>query len=198
VEVAIIRMTDEAIPDWSDALVVPDGEVGEICVKGRTVTRRYFRLPEATHLAKIADGDAVRHRIGDLGYRDAEGRIWYCGRKSHRVETEAGVLTTVPREAVFNTHPDVRRSALVGVGERPRQRPVIVIEPAGMPRTRRARAALRESILAHGAANPVTAPVRTLLFHPAFPVDIRHNAKIFRERLAPWAARELARSGETA
>jgi hypothetical protein len=31
----------------------------------------------------------------------------------------------------------------------------------------------------------------TVLFHPSFPVDIRHNAKIFREKLAVWAARRV-------
>jgi hypothetical protein len=30
-----------------------------------------------------------------------------------------------------------------------------------------------------------------VLFHPAFPVDIRHNAKIFREKLAVWASRKV-------
>ena len=30
--------------------------------------------------------------------------------------------------------------------------------------------------------------VKTILYHPSFPVDIRHNAKIFREKLAVWAA----------
>ena len=28
--------------------------------------------------------------MGDLGYRDAQGRIWFCGRKSHRVTTAEG------------------------------------------------------------------------------------------------------------
>jgi olefin beta-lactone synthetase len=36
-----------------------------------------------------------------------------------------------------------------------------------------------------------TAKVETFLFHPGFPVDIRHNAKIGREQLALWAARQL-------
>ena len=43
------------------------------------------------------------------------------------------------------------------------------------------------------ATNPWdAAPLhQTILFHPSFPVDIRHNSKIFREKLAVWAARKL-------
>ncbi|NDB77613.1 MAG: peptide synthase, partial [Verrucomicrobia bacterium] len=46
---------------------------------------------------------------------------------------------------------------------------------------------LRAELLALGAKFPHTQAIRTVLFHPAFPVDIRHNAKIFREKLAVWA-----------
>jgi len=43
-----------------------------------------------------------------------------------------------------------------------------------------------------GAGQPHTKEIKTVLFHPAFPMDIRHNAKIFREKLAQWAARKLS------
>jgi len=46
--------------------------------------------------------------------------------------------------------------------------------------------------LSIAASHPHTKEVSTILFHPAFPVDIRHNAKIFREKLAIWAAEQLA------
>jgi acyl-coenzyme A synthetase/AMP-(fatty) acid ligase len=128
--------------------------------------------------------------MGDLGYRDAVGRIWFCGRKSHRVRTASGDLYTIPCEAIYNTHPDVFRSALVGLGETGSQIPVICIElESGVDKSRHG--AIREELLVLGAGNELTAGIRTLLFHPAFPVDIRHNAKIFREKLALWAAREL-------
>jgi hypothetical protein len=47
-------------------------------------------------------------------------------------------------------------------------------------------------LLALGARQAHTRAIQTILFHPNFPVDIRHNAKIFREKLALWAARQLA------
>jgi acyl-CoA synthetase (AMP-forming)/AMP-acid ligase II len=55
----------------------------------------------------------------------------------------------------------------------------------------KALATLLEEIRQLGRANPVTSRIDDFLLHPAFPVDIRHNAKIFREKLAVWAARQL-------
>ena len=53
-----------------------------------------------------------------------QGRFWYCGRKSQRVETsEWPALTRECCEAVFNALPGVRRTALVGVGPRGNQTP---------------------------------------------------------------------------
>ena len=68
----------------------------------------------------------VWHRMGDVGYMDDQGRFWYCGRMSQRVETAGGTLFTECVEAVFNTHSAVRRSALVGVGPLGQQQPVLV------------------------------------------------------------------------
>jgi hypothetical protein len=83
----------------------------------------------------------------------------------------------------------------VGVGPPGRQRPVLVLEPhrGRFPRTTEARRTLLAEIERCGASNGRTASIRDFLFHPAFPVDIRHNAKIFREKLAPWAAAQLAK-----
>jgi len=191
IDVRVIHVTDDPIAAWSDDLMLPVGEAGELAVSGPVVTKAYFGLPEETAGAKVADGTRVWHRIGDIGYRDADGRLWFCGRKAHRVVTVEGTMFTVCCEAIFNEHENVARSALVGLGPRGRQEPVIVIEPAGgrLPDDAR-RAAMREELLRLGAASPLTASIRRLLFHPAFPVDVRHNAKINRERLAAWASEQ--------
>ena len=82
----MIRIDDDPIASWSDDLLVPDGEIGEFVVSGPVVTRAYFNRPESTALAKIAGArGAFYHRMGDVGYRDDQGRLWFCGRKSHRV-----------------------------------------------------------------------------------------------------------------
>ncbi len=193
VTLRIIPISDEPIAEWDEALALPPGQVGEIVVKGPSVTKAYVARPEATALAKIRDGEALWHRMGDLGYLDEEGRLWFYGRKSHRVETGQATLFTEPVELAFNRHPGVARSALVGVGPAGRQRPVVVIEPADRRalRDRRAAARLLAELRELAAAHAVTAGISTFLLHPSFPVDIRHNAKIFRERLAVWAAAQL-------
>lgn len=190
IDVRIIEITDEPIAEWRDVRQLAADQVGEIVVKGPVVTLEYFRQPRATALAKIRDGADLWHRMGDTGYLDEQGRLWFCGRKAHRVVTEHGTLFTVPCEAIFNQHPRVRRTALVGVGQPGRQRPVLCVEPeAGGRASDRAR--LTRELLALGAADERTREITTVLYHPGFPVDVRHNAKIFREKLAVWAAESV-------
>ena len=190
-EVRIIRISDDPILEWSEDLVVPDGSIGEIVVAGPVVTRDYFNRPEATRLAKIADRVGARfyHRMGDVGYLGDRGRIWFCGRKSHRVVFPDETLFTIPCEAIFNTHPDVFRSALVGVNRGGVTLPVICIEPAR--RLRAGQAADPYGFAGRAAEFAHCRRISTILFHPSFPVDIRHNSKIFREQLAAWAGRRL-------
>jgi acyl-CoA synthetase (AMP-forming)/AMP-acid ligase II len=207
--VRLIRVDDEAIGEWSDDLQVAGGLVGEITVAGPSVTDSYFNRDEATRLAKIrelwppfplagegwgegarAAGERIVHRMGDLGYFDGEGRLWFCGRKSQRVVTARGTLCTEQVEPVFNTHPEVRRTALIGTGARGAQLPVLCVElRKGIARSEHERIAVELLHIGEGFVH--TAKVETLLFHPGFPVDIRHNAKIGREKLAKWAAKKL-------
>lgn len=186
-EVRIIRIDDAAIEQWSDDLLVDTGMVGEITVAGPTATDSYFNRDAMTRLAKIreigADGERVVHRMGDVGYLDEHGRLWFCGRKTHRVETAQGPLYTEQVEPVFNTHPKVRRTALVGTGAKGAQNPLLWVE-LHQPRIgNRARAQIVEELREIGAAHAHTAGIARFRFHPGFPVDIRHNAKIGREKL---------------
>jgi acyl-CoA synthetase (AMP-forming)/AMP-acid ligase II len=193
-EVRIIRIDDGAIATWSDELLVRDGVVGEITVAGPTATDSYFNRDAQTRLAKIrergADGsERIVHRMGDVGYFDGEGRLWFCGRKSHRVEASEGPLYTEQVEPVFNTHPDVRRTALVGIGAPGAQVPVLCVElVAGVAAGEWPRIERELQVLAQ--TQPHTARVTRFLRHRKFPVDIRHNAKIGREKLAAWAQQQ--------
>lgn len=189
-DLRVIRITDDPIAAWSDDWLVPAGEVGEITVRAAQASRAYFQHPHANALAKIPTADGgFYHRMGDVGYLDEQGRLWFCGRKSHRVVTSGGTLFTIPCEAVFNTHPAVFRTALVGVGGTAAVEPVLCVELEAVAREQ-PQETLRRELLALGARHPHTQGIRRILFHPAFPVDIRHNAKIFREKLAVWAARQ--------
>jgi len=166
----------------------PERVIGEIVVSGDTVSREYLRRPEATATSKIHDGDRVWHRMGDMGYLDAGGQLYFCGRKAHVVSTPDRTFHSVPVENVFNRHPQVRRSALIEVAGGP----ALAIEPASWPLTPQARQTLAAELRAVGEGDPVTGGVRRFYFHQSFPVDARHNAKIFRDRLGAWAATQTA------
>jgi len=192
VEVALIPISDAPIPAWSDDLRLPPGSVGELAVRGPVVSPRYHQRPDHDALGKIQTADGgVWHRMGDLGRVDEQGRLWFLGRKAHRVRTAQGDMYTIACEAIFNQHPAVCRTALVGIPDPSGpgwQTPVLCVE---LEDGYRPRGELAAEILALGAAFEHTAGIRQLLFHPAFPVDIRHNAKIFREKLAKWAEGQL-------
>ncbi|HEY3307608.1 MAG TPA: fatty acid CoA ligase family protein [Desulfuromonadaceae bacterium] len=192
VRLEIIEISDDPIPVWNESLRVPIGKIGEIVVQGAQVTRGYFNRAEADLLSKIHDpaSGGFFHRMGDLGGMDAQGRIWFCGRKSHRVETSTGPLYTIPVEGVFNTHPAVFRTALVGVGIKGNQRPVVCVELEKGSSVNQEE--LRQELLAIARSHIHTMKIADFLFHPSFPVDIRHNAKIFREKLAVWAGRRIS------
>ena len=188
--VKIIGITDGPIAALTAARELPPGEIGEIIVTGPTVTKEYDHPPEATAAAKIRDGGSVWHRMGDCGYLDAEGRLWFCGRVAERVETKDGTMFTEPCEQVFRIHPRIARCALIGLGPRGRQTPALVVEPrTGMPlRSSAERQDLAAALRRLARGQPHTAGIRRFYFHPRLPVDVRHNAKIHRLQLARWAA----------
>ncbi len=190
----IIRITDEAILSIEHTEVLPCGEIGELIVRGPQVSPRYVTRAECNATAKIGDSRAGRpvntqpwHRTGDVGYFDAQSRFWYCGRKSQRVETLAGPLYTEKVEAIFNMHSSVRRCALVGIGPRENQIPVLIVE-AKSPITSTDRKELDILLQNHYPSNSIG---EYMVVNWPLPVDVRHNAKINRELLASFAAKRL-------
>ncbi|MDD3119178.1 MAG: AMP-binding protein, partial [Victivallales bacterium] len=192
-----IRAVDGPIDTWDEALVLPPGEKGEITVKGEVVTAGYYQLPQATAAAKITDSDGgIRHRMGDMGYFDESGRLWFCGRKNHRVVTATQTYYSVCSEAIFNAHPRVFRTALVGVGKGNDTMPVLWVQPkpGKMPQTADDAAQFIRELKEMAAPYPICSGIDTFLFRREFPVDIRHNAKIFREKLAVMAPAAIRRA----
>jgi len=189
--VKIIPVTDSILESFEDTVELPVGITGEIVVNGPTSTDSYWHRKEQTQLAKITDAEGkLWHRMGDAGYYDTDGCLWYCGRKSQRVVNEDETMFADQIEAIFNVHPEVARTALVGIGTAGRQTPVLCVEPLGKPgRHRRER--IRIDLLQLGRNNAATKSIQQILFHKSFPVDIRHNAKIGREKLAVWAIEKL-------
>jgi len=190
--VRVIKSIDEPIKNWDNSLVLPTGEVGEITIKGSVVTPEYYKKPDATALAKIKDSDGkLIHRMGDVGYFDQKGRLWFCGRKTHRVITKNKTFYTVCCEAIFNNHEKVFRTAIVGVGKGEKRKAVLIVEPFTMPMSESEKQQVTDELLKLGSEHEFTRDINDVLFHESFPVDIRHNAKIFREKLTVWAEKSL-------
>ena len=182
VTVRVIPITDEPIEEWQDSLTVKPNVVGEITVQSGATTREYLNRPASNRISKIEYRGEIIHRMGDVGYFDDEGRLWYCGRKSHRVQTKDDVLFTEQIENIFNAHPQVFRTALVVVdGE-----PVLWVELEKGVRTGNEKIIAELKALA--AAHPQASRIQTFLFLKKFPTDVRHNSKIIREKLASLAA----------
>ena len=195
-EVSVIAISDGPIAEWSDSLNLPPGEVGEFVVRGPVVTKRYYNRPEATALAKIRDPRTgeILHRMGDVGYIDDRGRLWFCGRKSHRVVTPWGPLFTDMVEPIFNRYGCVLRSALVGVTRNGVTHPVVCIETFRNAFLKLTWEQIQNGLRDLGGRYDHTRHIATFLYTmKPFPVDVRHNSKIFREKLAIWADKKLGK-----
>lgn len=187
--IRIIKTTDAPIKTWDNVTLLNTGEIGEICVRGSVVTPRYEAEPLATEASKIIetlpDGtQCIVHRMGDLGYIDPRGRLWFCGRKKHRVDTRHEPMYPVPCEAIFDEHPKVFKTALVGV----QQEPILIVQ---LNESASPSKELTQELLELGQAHSHTKCIKQILYHPKLPVDVRHNAKIHREQLSVWAKNKV-------
>ncbi len=185
VTVRIIPITDEPIEEWQDSLTAKPNVVGEITVQSAATTREYLNRPESNRISKIEYRGEIIHRMGDVGYFDDEGRLWYCGRKSHCVITKDDVLFTEQIENIFNAHPQVFRTALVGVdGE-----PVLWVELEKRVRVNEDK--IRRELIDMAKHHSQASTIKIFLFTKKLPTDVRHNSKIIREELAILAKKRL-------
>ena len=208
--VRVIGISESAIERFSESTnqrfseEVEPNVVGEITVQGGAVTERYIVREEANRLSKIQHENGIIHRMGDVGYFDDEGRLWYCGRKSHRVITKDDVLFTEQIEGIFNVHPLVYRTALVGVRHGVESasadfhelsqdfsppRPVLWVELQKGVRANKD--TIKCELMDLAKDHPQAAKIKDFLFMKKFPTDVRHNSKIIREELAELAKRQL-------
>ncbi len=197
IEWRIIRITDESIATIVDSEELPAGEIGELIVRGPQASPEYVTRAEANAASKIADSvtqSEIRnpkseidfwHRMGDVGYLDDQGRFWYCGRKSQRVETANETMFTECVEAIFNTHPDAVRTVLVGLGSPGHQLPVVFFQLH--EEFMRGQTEMAGELHSLGQQFSHTRSVKLFAEFDKIPVDIRHNSKIQREVMAEWA-----------
>jgi acyl-CoA synthetase (AMP-forming)/AMP-acid ligase II len=190
VELRIVRIVDGPIASIDETVHLPDGEIGEILVRSEHVSPAYYRDPESDRKNKVPDAKGGQwHRLGDAGYLDAKGRLWVCGRVGQRVKAAEGPVFSLLCEPIFDSHPGVHRSGLVGVSRGGAEVPVICVQLK--PGQSGAQNDIRKSLLELAARHPVTALVKHVLFVERLPVDPRHNSKIERPALAKWAAGKL-------
>lgn len=183
VEARIIEIDDEDIATMADAKELPTGEIGELIVRSPHVSDHYYDAPADMAANKIEDNGTRWQRLGDTGYLDEQGRIWVCGRRSHRVLNKDGVWFALRCEFIFNTHPDVVRTALIGPthgGGEPQ--PTICVELR--PEARSKRSAVEAELRKMAAEHDSTRGIDSFIFIKKLPVDKRHNAKIDRPELA--------------
>lgn len=208
----IIPVTDAPIQRLVDVETYPNGKIGELLVSGPQCSPRYVTRPEANTLALVeGENGQMWRRVGDVGYFDEQDRFWFCGRKSHRVETPYGPMFSIPCEAISNNSPKVFRSALVGVPLSANFRepekldvraqkfrsvwkePGMVVEPVpeALPRNEVEAEQLKNEVLELLKKSPLTSSIDKVFICKSLPVDVRHNAKINRELLCEWATAQL-------
>lgn len=186
IEIRLIPITDSVIENFNGEYSSHQKAnlPGEIIVRGVVVTKSYYGMSDKTREAKIQDDETFWHRMGDVGYFDEEGRLWFLGRKSHVVKTKKGFVFPIPCEAIFNRHPDVLRTALVGLGPTGEETPVIVVERRdGKFLAGREKNVFESELLILAKNYPHTEKITQFYYSAGFPVDVRHNIKIDRLKL---------------
>jgi olefin beta-lactone synthetase len=195
VELKIIRMSDRSIARLDQTEELPASEIGEILVKGPHVSPRYFRDDASTMINKIIGPKReIWHRFGDAGRIDEQGRLWYCGRVSHRVEAAGGPLFPLNCEPIFDAHPRVRKSGLVGIASLTGQSIPVLCAELEPDADSSEHETIRNELLTLAGLHRATRQIEVILFPKKIPVDPRHNSKIERPALARWATRELEKA----
>jgi fatty-acyl-CoA synthase len=94
-----------------DGREVPQGETGELVVKGPTVFVEYWNKPTETEAA-LQDG---WFHTGDLGRRDADGFLYLVGRKNDLIICAGENIYAAEVERAIEQHPQVAEAAVVGM-----------------------------------------------------------------------------------
>jgi len=89
---------------------VPDGEIGNLWVRGESAFSEYWRIPELTTRAKHGDWVVT----GDKFFRDSEGYFHYCGRTDDMLKVAGMWVSPTEVENVLLGHPHIAEVAVVG------------------------------------------------------------------------------------
>ncbi|KAF2774288.1 acetyl-CoA synthetase-like protein [Teratosphaeria nubilosa] len=95
-----------------DGQEMPDGQRGELWVRGPNVMKGYWKKPEATKETKTEGGWL---KTGDIAYRDQQGLLYIVDRKKELIKVKGNQVAPAELEALLLDHPAVQDVAVVGV-----------------------------------------------------------------------------------
>lgn len=179
IRLKVIQTSDDKLK-WEQITECQANILGEIIVNGPTVTPFYVDMEKETNEAKIIDqnGD-IWHRMGDIGYLDNNNALWFCGRKTHRVDYNDKTYASIQLEGIINSISEIEKSAMINF----HGKPAIVISAQKTNNKK----ILKDKVLSISKANELTNPIDHVFFSKKFPVDVRHNIKIDRKKLSQMA-----------
>lgn len=167
--------------------------IGEILVSSSTMTPGYDHVETFDQIHRYIDEVTGMHfhRMGDMGKIDSYGRLWFLGRKVHCKLIDNEYLCTEEIEQPINYLPEIKRSALVWVFEKP----ILLIERfdslVDLPEPKKTHFFSKIQQVLNTL--PKGHHVKEIKLSTNFPVDTRHNIKIDRIKLA----NDLSHSGLT-
>ncbi|MCB9092208.1 MAG: AMP-binding protein [Halobacteriovoraceae bacterium] len=190
VEIQIIAPSDEVINDIKEAQVLSTGDAGEIIVRSDTATRGYYGDEERTKKIRIADGQTHWHRMGDMGYLDDWGRLWFLGRKDHSFVFETQRFYPASVEAIFNEHPDIENTALIQIEGKPAL--AVIRKDHKMDLNLGVQEKFFSELEFIAKKHDHTEKILRFMLFEKLPVDTRHNIKIDRIKLGEEAKARLS------
>lgn len=108
----ILDDVEVRLVDPGTRVVQPPGKAGEIQVRGWSVMKGYYKMPEQT--AQAIDADGWLH-TGDLGIMDHEGRLKFLTRIKDVFRVGGENVAPAEIEDVLHKHPKIRQAQVIGV-----------------------------------------------------------------------------------
>lgn len=164
--------------DFAEGSLLEKGSIGELIVFGPRVTKSYFKRPKIEAESKLIDaGGGVWHRMGDMGYVDAAGMIWFLCRKKHVRASQGKNIYPDQQEQSYNYHLEIEECAVVSP---PGSNSIFLVAPSQC-------SDVLDTAIINRVAELCGFERPELYFYPSnLPTDTRHNSKIDRELIEGW------------
>jgi acyl-CoA synthetase (AMP-forming)/AMP-acid ligase II len=98
-----------------DERVIEQGEEGELCIRGPSVTQGYWNLPEQSQNCFVNVAGAKYYRTGDIVKEDLDGNLRYLGRKDRMIKKRGFRVELGEIEACLYRHPGIQEAAVIAL-----------------------------------------------------------------------------------